>query len=178
MQIQQMGRVYSQAASVVVWLGTGNDNSRMALEFLRRVSEEHLDDEAITSIFKAKHIKNTTVKLDLALCETLNGNRYWHRLWIIQEILLGTGDIILCFGRDQISWNIVGKALDRLRQYLNALPPKPDVRDYMKNHDLRVAVEYGGVAILHSIKTMQRSHTPAPIILRGLLALEMLHSAR
>ena len=164
-----MGRIYSQAANVVIWLGLSDASSRMALDFLR-LRADH-GDEAITSIFKANWDENTDKRIDLALRRTLNGRRYWYRLWIIQEILLGTRDIILCFGHDQISWEVLGQALERLRRYLAALPPEPKHKGYLFVYDLRVAVESGNLASLHLIRSIYRSSDSSHNVLRRWLGM-------
>ena len=167
-QIEQMGQVYSQASRVVVWLGGECDNSRVALDFLRQVAQQTLSDEEITSIFKAHKYPT----LDLAMRQILCGRSYWDRLWILQEILLGTADITLHFGLDAISWQTLRLSIERLKHYLNSLAPEPKYKDYLSIPDLRVAVEYGVAAKLDSIKNLLSSDgNSTPGVLRLLLGL-------
>jgi hypothetical protein len=170
LQIEQMGKVYSQAMRVAVWLGPGNKDSLMALPFLHRLAEEDLNHETITSIFQEKKVKNQGIRLDLALRATLNGNPYWYRLWIIQEIFLAR-DAILHFGHETVSWATLGKALPRLRRYLEALPPKPDPLPHLAIGDLGMAVKYGGAAKMQLIKSISNSPATSDNVLRRLLGL-------
>lgn len=53
-QIGQMGRVYSQAVGVVIWLGLADPESDLALEFLHRLATQpHIDDETIKLLITA-----------------------------------------------------------------------------------------------------------------------------
>ena len=111
--------------------------------------------------------------LDPALRETLSGNPYWKHLCIIQEILLGTTEIILYFEHDSISWHILHVALGRLRQCLKTLAPEPSDKGYLKIYDLSVAVEHGGAAGLDMIRDllMSRQGSSSTSILRRLLGM-------
>jgi hypothetical protein len=169
-----MGRVYSQATRVVVWLGLANDYSKVALKAIRwlataLLSGKTINDDEITSVFK----EHKEPKLDIVLREEFNGRSYWSRLWIMQEILLGTKEISLCFGHDSISWDVLHIAFDRLRQYLETLPPEPTYKEYLSIPDLSVAVEEGGAAGLDLIRnpTMFPKAQPAAGSLRRLLGM-------
>jgi hypothetical protein len=149
-----MGRVYSQAATVVIWLGLAYKETDMALEFLHRLeTEPSMKDEDITP---SMYALTNGPRLDYALARTLSGRGYWDRLWILQEVVLGTKDALVCVGHDRISWDTLGVCIVRLRRYLRSLPTKPGAKGFQNNTDLRWAVEYGTAANLHDIKLMRK----------------------
>ena len=85
-QVQSMANIYSHAAEVVIWLGAGDGNQRHALGALRSQTLE-MD-------------KSFPLKSLLALCE----NRYWGRMWIVQEIMLAR-KLVLMYDNQRLPWS-------------------------------------------------------------------------
>lgn len=93
-QVSIMGRIFSQAYQVVVWLGLATNSSERAMHIIDRLYRSPSDlDQLRPDILHGTH----------ALCS----RSYWQRLWIIQEIYLAKELQIYC-GRDNVS----GKAFE------------------------------------------------------------------
>ena len=97
-QVQLMGKIYSLAAHVVVWLGPSADESAMAMESLRYyqippVAEEGIDEQKVR---------------ELEALDRFFSREYWNRIWIVQEIVLATRIFIYC-GLEYVSWRSVSK---------------------------------------------------------------------
>ncbi|KAE8448953.1 hypothetical protein EG329_008749 [Mollisiaceae sp. DMI_Dod_QoI] len=93
-QVSIMGRIFSQAYHVVVWLGMATNSSERAMYIIERVYHSPSDfDQLRPDILQDTH----------ALCS----RSYWQRLWIIQEIYLAKELQIYC-GHD----NVPGKAFE------------------------------------------------------------------
>jgi hypothetical protein len=109
-QVELMGRIYSQASKVIVWLGEADSTSSLAVSVI-----------SISSVSDYSSAAEKLKKLSavLKLCR----REYWTRLWIIQEVLLAA-DIILCCGSESFSWDSLSRLISSLRghQLLHQTP--------------------------------------------------------
>jgi hypothetical protein len=99
-QVQEMRRIYSRAESVFIWLGHDKDDtlSNDAMDYL--LSRKLLKPGLVGSNKELWNQSQATALL--ALCE----NPYWHRMWIIQEIVLARKAFI-CYGSKKVSWGVL-----------------------------------------------------------------------
>ena len=102
-QVQMMAEIYSRAQRVCIWLGGGDESSRIALRFIKkevlqlRNFDELCDSEEASKKWKAL--------LDLM-------QRPWFsRRWVVQEIALARSAVIYC-GDDKISWKKFAVAVE------------------------------------------------------------------
>lgn len=72
-QIRLMGRIYSQAECVAIWLGPEADESELATQLLHQVA-----DNAVPS----QRIRSVHTNADSAALLTLFKRDYWKRLWV------------------------------------------------------------------------------------------------
>lgn len=108
-QVQQMADIYSQAACVLVWLGTATQQSRTAMAHLRKL-KGMLYDKRKPSVSQMARSPNKWAAL-LGLLQ----NSYWSRVWIVQEIGLAnkiqvylwgrSGSVGIFFRPDMPAWN-------------------------------------------------------------------------
>jgi hypothetical protein len=108
-QVGVMGKIYSGAVEVLVWLGCEFDfrngpGISVAMEAMARM-EDYKGDQNPSQIFDQNH------EGLLALFQL----PYWQRLWIIQEIRLAT-KITLLFDKISTSWD----NLHKLRKLLSS----------------------------------------------------------
>ena len=89
-QVSLMGKIYSQARKVVVWLGLPDNSCFTALEFLQSTAVDKLQPSALRELF----LKQSPILF--AGIYSLSANEYWKRLWVIQEFLLASKVIIQC----------------------------------------------------------------------------------
>ncbi len=102
-QIAQMGKIYSQATNVRVWLGMPDELSRMAFQFLG--NPRMLRDLKNSIIFPPGW------EAVASLCR----REYWERLWIIQEVVLAAQIDIHC-GEEVLPWERFSDALFALEE--------------------------------------------------------------
>jgi hypothetical protein len=95
-QVQLMGRIYSAAQSVVVWLGEEADNSAALFDFLNRSTAAGATQRSQTSNQIDSRTFWTSFK---RLCQ----REYWKRVWIVQEVILARKLEIL-FGDKRMPW--------------------------------------------------------------------------
>ena len=104
-QVGQMGRIYSQASGVVVWLGMETqdtvrpeNNVNLAQDFLRELGANknlRLSRRQIAKYEKdlrCDDLLGLKINALLELCH----RTYWTRLWVIQEVILSHRGIIQC----------------------------------------------------------------------------------
>ncbi|KAK4446693.1 heterokaryon incompatibility protein-domain-containing protein [Podospora aff. communis PSN243] len=94
-QVQQMAAIYSTAAMVISWLGPHTLDSTMLFEWGNNLKTpppwdwNDTDNETGNGVRKA--------------IKQLLERDYWHRLWIVQEVLLSRHDHQLLCGTDSVS---------------------------------------------------------------------------
>jgi hypothetical protein len=98
-QVNMMGAIYKNAAKVLVWMGS------------EPVGELSADDE------------------DAELLRAVSTNRFWTRLWPIQEVLLARR-LVVRLGRKQVPWwRIVSKNSSMLKADKTDRPVRPPVEN-------------------------------------------------
>lgn len=117
-QVRLMGAVYSNAKSVLCWLGEfsqledGESTARLAIEFLRCVNSQ--PEEYLRTAHKHLHFgddtgdtKATMLAPWLAIKELFD-LKYFHRAWIIQEVGLARHARLFWGGNDVwVDWDEV-----------------------------------------------------------------------
>lgn len=96
-QVQLMGRIYSQADLVRMWLGPESDLTDQAFELIRRCGP---DNRVPAEIAAANVIQSEAGTK--ALTELLQRD-YWNRMWVFQEIVLAKEAVVHC-GKQQVPW--------------------------------------------------------------------------
>ncbi|KAE9379795.1 HET-domain-containing protein [Stipitochalara longipes BDJ] len=122
-QVGQMDRIYSEATSVVAWVGSKQsqyhnidmDEGRLAIAFLHELSTCSVTEfpyrdsnPGPLSLARTPH----TAKWD-ALA-TFCKRRYWSRLWIVQEIVLAS-KIIVQHGAFSVPWEFFSNVWQQLQ---------------------------------------------------------------
>jgi Heterokaryon incompatibility protein (HET) len=113
-QVQQMKEIYSTAESVISWLGRENVDVHLAFDIFRVISKE-TGSERVGGCTGYKYEDDKTATLWLEPYTTLtkwpkiqgvqspwsavvrfSEIPYWHRVWIFQEVALGSRIVYLC----------------------------------------------------------------------------------
>ncbi|KAG4419007.1 hypothetical protein IFR04_007868 [Cadophora malorum] len=132
-QVQQMRRIYSQASTVIIWLGPSAEDSDMAMEALHSmmrcklqestftadtpmplsqgrpaVKDEH-DDQIVMASF-AKMFGKVTATDDeipafpIKAVSALLARAWWGRIWVLQELAVAKRVTVVC-GPKVMKWN-------------------------------------------------------------------------
>jgi hypothetical protein len=106
-QIRLLRTIYRDATCVLSWLGPAEESSIELSE--RKISvDPALDYLSIeeTSYRKSKiqHYPHRSLKALVESLEALLNRPYWHRIWIVQEVLLARDIWIFC-GTRILNWN-------------------------------------------------------------------------
>ena len=106
-QISKMKDIFHRADSVIAWVGDSGNGSEAVMELLSDIEYSHRPAQV------RSRKPWTPSRVDLIEYEydirAFVNRSYWRRVWIIQEIALGSRALILC-GRSFTTW----KAMDVL----------------------------------------------------------------
>jgi hypothetical protein len=110
-QVLSMGRIYSRASEVLVWLGEATDKDQIegVYESLQEIARRGNDEHGIAKTWRP----TSSQELD-ALSSFLN-RPWFSRRWVLQEVAMNTSVTVHC-GNYQISWGMVQNALTSLKQ--------------------------------------------------------------
>ncbi|KAF2113551.1 heterokaryon incompatibility protein-domain-containing protein [Lophiotrema nucula] len=117
-QIKFMRVIYSSAWTVIAWLGPEHQRSSAAIQLIRDLAffqEEGYVDEIEARLGADPQFVGSRNWLAL---QELMERPYWHRLWIIQEICMGSTSTWLRCGNILIDWPTFCKGVAVLQEHL------------------------------------------------------------
>ncbi|MCJ1311251.1 hypothetical protein MMC25_004922 [Agyrium rufum] len=111
-QIRQMGAIYTNASSVIVWLGESDDDIEIAMDMLCDM-ETRLDVSELDW-----YLDNSEPKLDWYITARTNKsvhpglnklfNKPWfNRIWVVQEVSLSQRIPIILSGKRELSYKLL-----------------------------------------------------------------------
>ncbi|KAL7755492.1 hypothetical protein ACKLNR_014590 [Fusarium oxysporum f. sp. zingiberi] len=108
-QVTLMQEIYSRASSVLVWLGRATEQTVPAFRLLLGLADISRSSRDVGQEYIAHVIRNECFKGHwLALGELLQ-REWWHRVWTIQEVVLGSDIQVIC-GPFAVEWNRIMQA--------------------------------------------------------------------
>jgi hypothetical protein len=103
-QVSLMGKIYSNAQTVLVWLGEQHNDSNLAVDFISEVSSLSSRQNASDSF--SPYIYRGDGKYQVSAWKAIDflfRRSYWERTWVIQEIQLARNVHIYC-GDHAFDW--------------------------------------------------------------------------
>lgn len=97
-QVPQMGRIYSGAQSVLIWLGPASDETDSAFDAFENVRKQIDDTQDRYAMMQPSSFINampTGEEFESSILGLLN-REYWTRVWIVQELFLTTRGRVIC----------------------------------------------------------------------------------
>ena len=147
--IKRMKSIYSQAESVVIWLGDAAHRSNEAIDLINAVAAgwaggpESLR-KCLRETFAVRGPKLWDALSDLIMRD------YWSRLWIIQEMVLGGKDSIIICGGKVTTWEDLYRVYDSFHLF-KATHKEPEVasivQQELKSADAAVYQGYRDVRL-------------------------------
>ncbi|KAH7240303.1 heterokaryon incompatibility protein-domain-containing protein [Fusarium redolens] len=108
-QVTLMQEIYSRASSVLVWLGRATEQTVPAFRLLLGLADISRSSLDVAREYIAHVIRNECFKGHwLALGELLQ-REWWHRVWTIQEVVLGSDIQVIC-GPFAVEWDRIMQA--------------------------------------------------------------------
>ncbi|KAJ6282319.1 ankyrin repeat-containing domain protein, partial [Bipolaris maydis] len=140
-QVQQMGEIYQMAERVIIWLGTGSEDSDNLMEFLGTLSsntEVHSTSQLVPHNLQDRYRESMRKLLE---------RPWFRRVWIIQEVAKARRAIVAC-GWKSVSTRVFTNAPSLLGLELD-LHSKA-ILDVMPGH-LRATNWYTQQPTLHTL---------------------------
>lgn len=109
-QVRIMDRIYSNAEVVIVWLGRESNDSHMIMELAERI------DIGEPSNFEWEDAGPASLMTDLSYLSALYSSctrPYWERTWILQELYLAQGEVVIICGLKQTTLSKLQVLFDR-----------------------------------------------------------------
>lgn len=97
-QVKLMGRIYSDASLVRIWLGTESERADQAFNLIRYCSPVRPRSEGFIATIIIRNETGTR-----AITQLLRRD-YWNRMWVFQEIILAKDAIVHC-GKLRAPWS-------------------------------------------------------------------------
>jgi Heterokaryon incompatibility protein (HET) len=96
-QVPKMDRIYGSAKSVAIWLGDADEDSKLAMDFIKN---------QVLSIWGFDMlIENREMAQQWAAFIKLMKRPWFSRRWVVQEIALSPSGGNLYCGKDEVSWS-------------------------------------------------------------------------
>jgi len=117
-QVSRMGKIYEQATEVIIWRGVGDPSVEVTFDHVRMHADSLLpdpDNEAARP-GDSDPIGHPT-KRYWDKFDTIASLPYWHRMWIVQELLLAE-EVYLWYGNRTLY-------LPELSEYMSAINSCP-----------------------------------------------------
>ena len=114
-QVRRMGEIFASANSVIAWLGAPAADSDMAADFVITLFDamKNLASRSIAitadSLCQNTGCEHPSIKW-LALRNLLS-RPWFERLWIVQEIIMAAGNMILLYGGSFIAWDTLAEVI-------------------------------------------------------------------
>ncbi len=114
-QVRMMGEIFASANNVIAWLGTPTADSNMATSFV----------VTLFNAMKKLASRNAVITAD-SLCQNMGCEHpspnwlalrnflkrpWFERLWIVQEIIMASGEMTLLCGIFSITWNTLAEVI-------------------------------------------------------------------
>lgn len=147
-QVALMGKIYSQASQVLVWLGPADDYAQKAFDFIRdfasRMPEEVFRFTAVESkpFFSDSGLWGKIGRPEWSVTEKhaliwLFMRNWFSRTWVIQEVVFASDAVVFC-GSNSASWKAfsVVSAFSRAQDLTRiAMEEFEGVREFLKMRD-------------------------------------------
>ena len=114
-QVRMMGEIFASANNVIAWLGAPTANSNIVTDFV----------VTLFNAMKKLASRNAIITAD-SLCQNIGCEHpspkwlalrnflkrpWFERLWIVQEIIMASGEMILLCGNFSITWNTLAEVV-------------------------------------------------------------------
>jgi len=110
-QVQLMGQVYTSAQRVHIWLGPERAGIGLLFKFCNILKGSETDTK-LRGRFEQIFGEHNEAAFQEAV-QAFTTCSYWHRLWIIQEILLAKDLLVHC-GKYSVDWNALYEGCQRV----------------------------------------------------------------
>ena len=117
-QIQKMRTIYGSSWSVIAWIGEESEDSSKACRLIERLGLEHRAGRGAALKVELENNNGFLGEGCWFALQYLVERKYWYRLWVIQEIILGGLSTVIQCGKDSVDWGTFLDAINLLFDHL------------------------------------------------------------
>ena len=114
-QVRMMGEIFASAKNVFAWLGAPTADSNMATDFVvtlfNAMKKLASRDIAITADSLCQNAGCEHPSPKWSALRSLLKRAWFERLWIVQEIIMAAGEMILLYGSSCIAWDTLAEVV-------------------------------------------------------------------
>ncbi|EWG48728.1 hypothetical protein FVEG_16315 [Fusarium verticillioides 7600] len=114
-QVALMQQIYCRASSVLVWLGRATEQTVPAFRLLLGLADISQSNAEDQKSYIAHVIKDEYFKGHWKALGELFQREWWHRVWTIQEVVLGSNILLIC-GPFAVEWDQIKQAISVVQQ--------------------------------------------------------------
>ena len=103
-QVRKMHNIYGNAWAVIAWLGEEENESGKAINLIEALAKAGREDRGHELEARLTKEPNYLGNGSWIALHELMQRPYWTRLWIIQEIVLGSSGVVIRCGNNFIDW--------------------------------------------------------------------------
>ncbi|KAI9770503.1 MAG: hypothetical protein M1839_003184 [Geoglossum umbratile] len=103
-QIKLMPQIYKNASIIILWLGEGEESTKLAFDFIWNAPHDHL----------VELVRDNRNSKEWEALGSFLARPYWSRVWILQEVLLSRERAIVFCGSLSIPWINVALFLTKM----------------------------------------------------------------
>lgn len=110
-QVRAMHRIYTCARGTLIWLGPGTEKTNMAMDNLRKLTDEMGKPPFPDDLQERMAIRHRLAPQNHPVWQAiyeLYGLPWFNRVWIMQEVVLSRDAHVLC-GSRILTWNTLGE---------------------------------------------------------------------
>jgi hypothetical protein len=133
-QIGRMRTIYGDAWAVIAWLGEEENNSSKAFDLLQSLSFARSKDGGEELEIRLYENPDYLGSGGWMALHDLMRRTYWSRLWIIQEVVLGSVALVLRCGDSFINWTSFCHGIGVLFEHLWTVKDTLLVREVSMRH--------------------------------------------
>ena len=117
-QIKRMRAIYGNARSVIGWLGKPDEQSGKAFDLIDSLSTAWSKGVGEELEHRLREDPTYLGSGNWSALHEIMKRPYWSRLWIIQEIVLGSSSAVLYCGNRSVKWESFCQGIGFLFEYL------------------------------------------------------------
>lgn len=112
-QVSLMGRIYSTAYAVSAWLGHEEEHDARAIQAMYSILDKHIDRDLPLPSWTPYRGNYQLDPEDMRSLEAFFQKPYFNRVWVIQELGLGSITQAMCGGH-RVRWEIIAASAETI----------------------------------------------------------------
>jgi hypothetical protein len=150
-QIGRMKHIYGDARAVIAWIGEEENNSDKAIDLIKVFSDARSKGCGEELEERLREDPDYLGFGGWSALHELMHREYWCRVWIIQEVILGSSSVVLRCGNSSIDWTSFCEGIGFLFEYLWTVKDLVLQREMCRRHPKQKEKSAWGTTPFHLV---------------------------